>query len=73
MNYLDSPYDAIYYARRLDAGCNFLFGYEFIKKISVQLNAQLGIVNINPRIKDWNPDKSKSKNTGFGLSVGYRF
>ena len=62
-----------YYAKRLDVGGNLLFGYEFAKKISVQLNAQLGMANINPKIKDYDNDKSKRKNTGFGISLGYRF
>src|SRR6185295_9214508 len=32
--------------KRFDAGGNLLFGYEFTPKISAQLNAQLGLVNI---------------------------
>lgn len=55
---------------RVDAGANFLAGYEFANNLSFQLNAQLGLVNINPEIAG---DKSKLKNTGFGLSLGYRF
>lgn len=56
-----------------DAGGNMLFGYEFASKISLQLNVQLGLVNINPK-NDSNPgDQSTLKNTGFGLSAGYRF
>jgi hypothetical protein len=60
--------------KRLDAGGNLLFGYEFSNKFSAQLNAQLGMVNINP--KEEGPgasDKAKYKNTGFGISLGYRF
>ena len=62
-----------YYYKQLDVGGNLLFGYEFAKKISVQLNAQLGMAKINAEIKDASNDKGKAKNTGFGLSVGYRF
>jgi hypothetical protein len=62
-----------YYYKRLDVGGNLLFGYELAKKISFQLNAQLGMANISPEIKDYSSDKGKAKNTGFGLSVGYRF
>jgi len=64
---------ATYYAKRLDVGGNLLFGYEFAKKISVQLNAQLGLAKINPKITDFPSDKSDKKNTGFGVSIGYRF
>lgn len=61
-----------YYFKRLDVGGNLLFGYEFAKKISVQLNAQLGMAKINSEIVNYD-DKGNAKNTGFGLSVGYRF
>jgi hypothetical protein len=37
--------------------------------LSLKLNAQLGLVNILP---EGDSDNSV-KNTGFGLSVGYRF
>jgi hypothetical protein len=65
-----------YYAKRMDIGGNLLFGYELASKISFQLNAQLGMVNINPEVTDIPgnmKDKAKFKNTGFGISVGYRF
>lgn len=61
------------YAKRLDAGANFLAGYELSSKFSLQLNAQLGLVKINPKYESIPNDKSSSKNTGFGLSAGYRF
>lgn len=57
--------------KRFDAGGNLLAGYEFANKVSFQLNAQLGLVNINPEISS--SDKTKLRNTGFGLSLGYRF
>ncbi len=57
--------------KRFDAGGNLLAGYEFANKVSFQLNAQLGLVNINPEIS--NSDKTRNRNTGFGLSLGYRF
>jgi hypothetical protein len=50
----------------LDIGANLLFGYEFMSKISIQMNAQLGLVNLVP---DGDSDNSV-KNTGFGFSVG---
>ncbi|MEJ7767805.1 MAG: porin family protein [Chitinophagaceae bacterium] len=61
------------YARRFDAGANFLAGYELSNQLSFQLNAQLGLVNINPEVQGSSSDKTSAKNTGFGVSVGYRF
>lgn len=61
--------------RPLDAGGNFLAGYEFANKFSVQLNAQLGLVDINPETEFSPPggDETRWRNTGWGLSLGYRF
>lgn len=56
------------YYKPIDAGANLLAGYEFSNNIFAQLNAQLGLVNINAYDND-----AKTKNTGFGVSVGYRF
>ena len=61
------------YVKPFDAGANFVAGYEFSNKFSAQLNAQLGLVNINPKYDGLPDDDAKSKNTGFGVSVGYRF
>lgn len=60
------------YAKRFDAGANFLAGYELSSRLSFQLNAQLGLVKINPHYEIQN-DKTSWKNTGFGISAGYRF
>jgi Outer membrane protein beta-barrel domain len=60
------------YLRKTDIGANLLFGYELSNAFSVQLNAQLGLVKINPDIEGLN-NNTQYKNTGFGLSVGYRF
>jgi len=57
----------------LDAGANLLFGYEFASKISFQLNAQLGMLNINPSFDGPGSTSATQKNTGFGISMGYRF
>lgn len=59
--------------RRFDFGANLLAGYEFSNRFSVQLNAQLGLINISPEIAGTDSDDYKTKNTGFGVSVGYRF
>lgn len=52
-----------------DMGANIGFGYELSGGLSVKLNAQLGLVNIESN----SVSDSSTKNTGFGLSVGYRF
>ncbi|MBA2746108.1 MAG: PorT family protein [Flavisolibacter sp.] len=57
--------------KRFDAGANLLAGYEFLNKLSFQINAQLGLAEINPTMPG--NDQSKWKNTGFGLSLGYKF
>ena len=57
--------------KRLDAGANLLAGYEFNNKLSFQLNAGLGLLDIHN--KPVGDNKSSIKNTGFGLSLGYRF
>jgi len=67
------PIDA-YYIKRLDAGANLAVGYEFAGGLSFQLNTQLGLLDINPDYKiSSSNDKTKWNNTGFGLSLGYRF
>lgn len=67
----DSP--LVPYYRALDAGGNIFFGYEMSNGIFAQLNAQLGMLDINPEYKILTNDKSALKNTGFGVSLGYRF
>ena len=63
-----------YFVKAFDAGGNIFFGYEFSQKFSAQINAQLGLVNINPKIEGVDDDDiGKTKNTGFGISLGYRF
>ncbi len=66
--------DAIKYIKPFDAGGNLFFGYELPAGLFVQLNTQLGFLNINPddyRITIDN--ESTLKNTGYGVSIGYRF
>ena len=57
--------------KKLDAGANFMIGYEFKSKLSAALKAQLGLIDINP---DANipGDETRYRNTGFGVSLGYR-
>lgn len=61
-----------FYLKALDAGANFIIGYEMANMLSFQLNAQLGLINIFPKYADYE-DTPTWKNTGFGLSLGYRF
>jgi hypothetical protein len=61
------------YYRPFDAGANIFFGYELSMGIFCQLNAQLGILKINPEYGWIIDDKASYKNTGFGFSIGYRF
>src|SRR5581483_5964853 len=66
-------YNNLHYFRHTDFGTNFLAGYELSNRVSFQLNAQLGLTNINTKISNYpGGDKAKWKNTGFGFSVGYR-
>lgn len=59
------------FIKAFDAGANIIIGYELASKISLQLNAQLGLINISPDLPGENDPVWK--NTGYGLSVGYRF
>lgn len=61
------------YFRRFDAGASFLAGYEMAGGLFIQLNADLGIAKINPEDKRIPNDKTSVKNSGFGVSLGYRF
>jgi Outer membrane protein beta-barrel domain len=61
------------YYKALDAGANIFAGYEMASGIFLQLDTQFGMLNINPEDKRILTDKSSKKNTGFGLSLGYRF
>ncbi len=62
----------VFFLRPFDAGANIFFGYELNMGLYFQLNAQLGMLMVNPDYGD-SEDNSSIKNTGFGLSAGYRF
>lgn len=62
-----------YFVKPLDYGANVLAGYELSNGLSIQLNGQLGLARINPKIEAVNVDKSNLKNLGFGVSLGYKF
>ena len=62
------------YFKPLDAGANIFVGFETAAGIFLQLNTQLGMLNIRP--EDNRPlgdNNSVFKNTGYGLSLGFRF
>ncbi|MGF7036885.1 hypothetical protein M2273_000119 [Mucilaginibacter lappiensis] len=60
------------YGKPLDYGLNFLAGYEFFNKLAVQLGAQFGLANLQPHIDGVERD-GKLKNSGLGISLGYKF
>ncbi|MEI8046769.1 MAG: outer membrane beta-barrel protein [Bacteroidota bacterium] len=60
------------YYKAFDIGGNIFAGYELSNGIFAQFNTQLGMVKINPEDKRITNDGSSVKNTGFGLSLGYR-
>ena len=66
--------DAIKYFKPFDAGANLFFGYELPAGLFLQLNTQLGLLDINPEDNRITGDnESTLKNTGYGISLGYRF
>lgn len=67
-----SATDPKVFLRGLDFGGNLLVGYELSNNLSFQLNAQLGMSNLNPK-ENGVKSKDKAHNTGFGISIGYRF
>lgn len=61
------------YFKGLDAGGNIFAGYETAGGLFLQLNTQFGMLNLRPENEWISDDKSIIKNTGFGVSLGYRF
>jgi hypothetical protein len=61
------------YLKRFDAGANIFAGYELGGGLYFTLNTQLGLLNLNPKDNRLGDDKSIVKNTGFGISAGFRF
>lgn len=69
---LTDPITTEYY-KPFDAGANIYIGYELPMGVFLQLNAQFGTLEINPDDKRFPDGETSVKNTGFGLSLGYRF
>lgn len=61
------------YFKPFDAGANIFAGYEMAGGLFIQLNTQLGLVKINPEDNRFGTNETSIRNTGFGLSLGYRF
>ena len=57
--------------KEIDAGANIFAGFETASGLFLQLDTQFGMLNILP--EDSSDDQATAKNTGFGLSLGYRF
>ena len=68
----NNPGTGVYF-KRLDGGANIFVGYEFANNLTLTLNSQVGLVNINPENTSNPGSKMANKNTGFGLNLGYRF
>jgi|GEM_PF-118709 hypothetical protein len=60
------------YYRPLDAGAEIIVGYEMYGRVFLQIEAQMGMLEINPSYGLAN-DKTSRRNIGFGFSGGYRF
>jgi hypothetical protein len=56
-----------------DAGANIFAGYEMASGLFLQLDTQFGMLNIYPKANNATNDQTTAKNTGFGLSLGYKF
>ena len=69
---LNDPQDVPFY-KAFDAGASAFVGYELTNGVFCQLDMQLGLLKINSEYSEYPDDKTSVKNTGFGLSTGYRF
>ncbi len=71
-NDMNDPNNGTYF-KHLDVGANIFAGYEFANNVTLTFTSQLGLVNINPKNNNDVNSKITNKNTGFGLTLGYRF
>lgn len=69
---MDGEFGNYLYGKPWDYGVNVLAGYEFFRTLSIQLNAQLGLANLQPEV-DGIKRGGKFKNTSLGISLGYKF
>lgn len=62
--------DAKDYFESVDFGFNLGAGYDFTKKFSAGIRYNLGVANV---VKTASGDDSKTQNSVFSLSIGYKF
>jgi len=67
----DGEWGNYLYGKPWDYGVNLIAGYEFLRKLSVQFNAQFGVSNLEPDLDGQKPD-GKLRNTVYGISIGYK-
>ena len=60
------------YGRPIDYGANFLVGYQVIRHLLVQVQAQVGLADLTPAYGDFQPN-DKLKNRNIAVSLGYIF
>ncbi|SDD92505.1 outer membrane beta-barrel protein [Niabella drilacis] len=70
--YYIAPGSSFTYGRPVDAGVNFLAGYELSGNLALRLEGQLGITDLAPKVEG-QTTKDHLKNVGFGISAGYKF
>lgn len=68
----DGEFGNYLYGKPWDYGANIIIGYEFLERLSAQLNAQFGIANLKPKVGGATRD-GNIRNKGYGISVGYSF
>lgn len=68
---MDGEWGEYLYGKPWDYGANVIAGYEFFDRFSVQFNIRLGLANLEPDINGTRADGT-FKNTGFGISFGYK-
>lgn len=69
---MDGEFGNYLYGKPWDFGANFLVGYQFWDKLTLQLNAQIGINELKPKVGGVTREGTL-KNKGVGISVGYTF
>ena len=72
-SYPSSPNPDDIYMKPVELSISVLAGYEFSENFLVRLQGQLGLTNNYVKTNSNDPNnKTKLKNIGFGLSLGYR-
>jgi hypothetical protein len=69
---MDGEFGAYTYGKPWDYGVSFLAGYELMHKLSLQLNGQFGLANLQSKLSGV-AARGKINNSVLSLSVGYKF